>query len=163
MRDGIIIIIKNYEAIYALRRKFMNLFKKILVVLLAATLLVSGLTLFSSAEVPKPTVDNLNAVFEYHEFRDNKDNRGLNGFFQDTFSSYDDGYKYVSRVTKALSNFSRCYFYKGTGTPNTLLVKTDPDNSDNKILVYQNKTHMQKLENMQNYSKKNAVLFIVEI
>ena len=139
MRDGIIIIIKNYEAIYALRRKFMNLFKKILVVLLAATLLVSGLTLFSSAEVPKPTVDDLNAVFEYHEFRDNKDNRGLNGFFQDTFSSYDDGYNYVSRVTKALSNFSRCYFYKGTsGTPNTLLVKTDPDNSDNKILVYKN-------------------------
>lgn len=49
----------------------MNLAKKIVVVLLAATLLVSSFALFSSAETPKLTLDNLEDMYEYHTSKDN--------------------------------------------------------------------------------------------
>lgn len=122
----------------------MNLAKKIFVVLLAATLLVSCFALFASAEVSKPTVDNLDALFEYHYYKDNKDSNGVNGFFQSDYEAYfgdsDDNAKLYypdSRLpklaNKPLNNYTKYTVYVKSGNSTVI---TDPDNSDNNILFY---------------------------
>lgn len=112
----------------------MNFVKKLFAVLLAVTISVSCFALFSSAEAPKLSLDDLDAVFEHHTL---KDQVYSNEFYDDkaegeyaTFNlnkEFDDGlakkFYNFARSKKAVNvdvvsdgNTNKVLKIKGTGT-----------------------------------------------
>ncbi len=114
-----------------------------------AALLVSCFTLFSSAEVPEISVDDLNSLFEYHYYKDNVDSNGVNGYFQSNYEAYAAGatdevkYPDAQKTNLKLSNFAM--YQQTKASIGASYVITDPADADNKILVYR-KVDANKVE-----------------
>ena len=113
----------------------MNLAKKMLVVLLVATLLVSCFALFSSAEAPKLTLDNLEDMYEYYTEKDSV-------YIDESYDNVviDDG---VTETLYPAKNdwawgqpeyWGEKYTYRFAHPVITSKVVIDPANSENKCL-----------------------------
>ncbi len=104
----------------------MKLAKKILAVLLAATLLASCFALFSSAQAPTITLDSLDDMLEYHTCNEVY----VNEFYDEV--EFDAGVAEVDYPNKQVTDISRYLFNK---TYVAAKLALDPDNSSNKILA----------------------------
>lgn len=104
----------------------MKLAKKILAVLLAATLLASCFALFSSAQAPTITLDSLDDMLEYHTCNEVY----VNEFYDQT--EFAEGAAEFNYPLNKVTEFGK-YISSANYVASKIIV--DPDNEDNKILA----------------------------